>query len=168
MALPPFLAKIFAGKGSDLIKSVTDGLDGLITNKEELLKAKLEVEKEVNRHLEELAEDAYKTLELQYKDTADARAANVSIQGESPSWLAKNTAYIIDIFVMLIWASLTTYILAKFMNIIATDSRADFTGILGIWAGVTALATTVLNFHRGSSQGSATKQKTIDKMIDGK
>jgi hypothetical protein len=37
-------------------------------------------------------------------------------------------------------------------------------GVLGIYSGVTALATMIIQFHRGSSQGSRDKTQLIDKM----
>ena len=81
------------------------------------------------------------------------------------SWLAKNTAYIIDIFVVLVWGTLTMYILARFFNIIADDQKVDFSGILGVYAGVTAIATQIISFHRGSSQGSKAKTEEMARLI---
>jgi len=60
-----WLGKLLAGGASKLVDSVTNGLDNLITNKEELAAAKLEVQKEINRNMEVIMADATKQLEIE-------------------------------------------------------------------------------------------------------
>lgn len=94
---------------------------------------------------------------LDLQDVANSRGANVKIQeSQFASWMAKNVPYLIDMFIMIIWGSLTIYFAARFLNIIKTET-VDLSPLLGIYSGVTALATQVLNFHRGSSMGSRLK-----------
>ncbi len=85
---------------------------------------------------------------------------------EKNTWLSKNVAYCLDIFIILIWGLMTCYIVAKFLNIIKVSNTTDFSGVLGIYAGVTGLATQIVSFHRGSSRGSEDKSKQIDTMIN--
>lgn len=96
-------------------------------------------------------------LDQDYKDIANARDHDLKIQNsEFGSWMSKNVGYILDLFFCGIWGALTIYIVFSFMNLISSEG-VDMTSILAIWGGVTGLATTVLQFHRGSSQGSKTK-----------
>lgn len=167
MPLPKFLANIFGGGTSELIKSVDSIVDNLSFSNEEKAVLKAELSKNVNDHLEKMAGLTQVELESYMKDIADARAANVQIQNSaSASWLAKNVAYCLDMFVLLIWGSMTVYIVCKFLNIIKSQQGVDFSGVLGLYAGVTALATQIIGFHRGSSKGSEDKSKQIDTMIN--
>lgn len=110
---------------------------------------------------EELQEEQRKELlaaiNLDLQDLANAREANADIQASQfSSWMAKNIPYILDCFIMLIWGIMTTFIIAKAFNVIV-DAVIDWTPILGIYSGVTALATQIISFHRGSSSGSRMK-----------
>lgn len=97
-------------------------------------------------------------------DVADARSSNVHIQeSDKASWLSKNVAYMIDCFVLLIWGCLTIYLIATALKLLKS-SNVDLTGIYGLYASVTAVAMTIINFHRGSSAGSERKQKQLEKM----
>jgi len=74
--------------------------------------------------------------------------------------IAKYTPYIIDLFVSAIWGAMTIFIIAKALQpSIATE--ADFPTILGIYAAVTGVMSTVINFHRGSSEHSESKHDAI-------
>lgn len=160
------LSNIFSGGASKLVESVTNGLDNLITNKEELAAAKLAVDTEVNRHIEALEANATKELELQLKDVADARNANARIQeSDKASFWAKNTAYFLDVFIGLIWGSITMFLVAKALHL-AESVQADMTAVLSIYSTVTAIFMTCVNFHRSSSVGSQNKQKIIDNMMN--
>lgn len=161
----PIWDKLFGSGAKGLVDSVGTALDGLITNKEELAAAKLAAEKEVNRHIETIGANVTRELELQLQDVANSRDANVKIQeSEHASWLSKNTGYCLDVFITLIWAGLTFYIAAKYLNIIKMQAGVDFSGVWGLYASVTGLMTIVLSWHRGSSRGSAEKSATIEKM----
>lgn len=95
------------------------------------------------------------TLDLQ--DIANARTQNIEIQkSQFSSWWAKNLPYLMDAFFVLIWGALTIYIIGVALKLVHNDS-ADFNVVLGIYAAVCSKATMVLQFHRGSSQGSKLK-----------
>lgn len=104
---------------------------------------------------------------LENENTADARDMNTQIQQSvNASWFSKNIAFLIDAFVVLIWGAMTIYIIGKFLNIIKTTQGVDFSGVLGIYSGVTAMAMTILNFHRGSSVGSKENGAVMRRMLD--
>jgi hypothetical protein len=163
--MPTWLTKLFSTGGKAIVDSVGNILDEVITNKEEKAQKLLEIEKEVNRHIETLGIQANDELELQLKDVADSRANNTQIQNsDKASWLAKNISYCIDIFVAMIWGCMTAYIVGKWLNIIKSEATVDMTGVHGVYAAVCGMFTQVLSYHRGSSKGSEDKQKTIDLM----
>lgn len=94
---------------------------------------------------------------MDLQDLAHARESNTKIQEtQFASWMAKNIPYCIDIFIFLVWGGLTFWLAAKMLNIVDADG-VDMSGIWGMYSGVTALATQVLSFHRGSSMGSRLK-----------
>lgn len=96
-------------------------------------------------------------LQMDLADLDSARTSNANIQqSQFSSWMAKNVPYIIDCFVLLIWGVMTVFIIAKAFNMIK-DMAIDWTPILGIYSGVTAMATQIISFHRGSSAGSRLK-----------
>lgn len=102
-------------------------------------------------------------INLDLADLANARDSAVDIQqSQFSSRMAKNVPYFLDLFIMLIWGKMTIFIIAKAFNLIQ-DGQIDWAPILGIYSGVTALATQVISFHRGSSQGSRIKD-----LINGK
>lgn len=67
------LGKIFGTGAKEVVNSVGSVLDNLITTKAEKEAAKLEIEKEINRHFEALQSNATKELELELGDKANAR-----------------------------------------------------------------------------------------------
>jgi hypothetical protein len=168
MPLPGFLKDIFAGGAGKLVESVTNLIDVSKFSAEEKAEFELKLKAIANAHTVEMATLAQAELDSYLKDIADSRAANVAIQNsDKASWLSKNVAYCLDIFVLLIWGSMTIYIVAKFLNIIKSQQGVDFSGVLGLYAGVTALATQIIGFHRGSSKSSEDKSKQIERLSQG-
>lgn len=166
MPLPKILTNIFSGGASDLIKNIGEAVDRNVTNKEEAALIKLEVEKAAYTHTEKMAEITAQTFEAELKDIQDARGTNVKIQeSDKASWLSKNVAYMLDLFIFLIWGSMTVYLICVMLNFIKLNTGADTSGVLGVYSGITAIAMTVLTFHRGTSRGSEDKQKQINKMM---
>ena len=97
-------------------------------------------------------------IQLDRQDLINTRNTNAEIQkSEFSSWMAKNVPFLLDLFVFAIWGGLTLFIVAKFFNLVDNENKIDMTGILGIYAGVTGLATQVMSYHRGSSAGSKLK-----------
>lgn len=132
-------------------------------DKEEALKLANEAQ---SLHLQEeaLRQDEYKTM---LADTADARSLAIKLQGDKPSWLAKNMGFLLDIMTGLVWGTLTVVIALRQLKVVEIGG-ADFTGVLSLYATVTAVFMSSLNFHRGSTQTSRDKQKTIDHIMEKK
>jgi len=133
-------------------------------NKLGVAEAALAIEKEANRASETITAQANDLEKAYLADVQSARDANVHIQeSDKASWLAKNIAYCIDIWMALIWGIFTIYVAALWAKVISSTS-VDFTGILSLYSTVTAVFMITVNFHRGTSQGSADKQKLLDKL----
>ncbi len=93
-------------------------------------------------------------------NTANARDMAIKLAGEQSSWMAKNIGYCLDILVGSIWGALTIMIALRQLKLISIEG-ADFTGILSLYATVSAIFMTSLNFHRGSTQNGRTMQKQM-------
>ena len=80
--------------------------------------------------------------------------------------LSRNIAYYLALMVTTVWATMTLYITFKLLGIIKVQQGVDFSGILGIYAGVTGLATHIIGYYFGSSKGSDDKSKQIDTLMN--
>lgn len=153
--------KIFGTGVGEVLKPVSDILDNVITNKEEKIKAQAELEKVLNDYMIQKEQMANAAVEMYLKDTQDARQMNARVQeSEKASWLSKNIAYLIDLLLTLVWSGITVFLVARAINLIEVKS-VDLTSILSIYATVTAVFTTVLYFHRGTSKSSESKNEVI-------
>lgn len=158
--MPLNLKGLFSGG----LKGLGDTAKGIIAqvaeNKMTAAEADILLEKELNRHTEALEANAIKEMELQLADVANSRNTNQAIQeSDKASWMAKNVGYIIDL--TLIYSFLVSLGLLVFTTVPEGNKELFYMafGSLGTFAA------TSINWHRGSSQGSANKQSFIDKMI---
>lgn len=168
--IPPQLLAGIGEAATGLVKGIIGGkgLDGLFTSKEEkLAKAnelkalENEMAKAVEEKLLEYAKLNFEEAKAYLADTQDARMNNVKIQeSDKASWLAKNVAYIIDLFLTLLWGVVTIILFLKIFKIAAAD--VDMVSLMALHGTCTAVFMTVLNFHRGTSRGSEEKQKHLN------
>lgn len=106
-----------------------------------------------------LREIDLKEFELHNANTDSARNMNAKIQeSANASWLAKNTAYTLDIAIVA-----ATIFLAWFAFIKGVPEQNKELVYMALGSLIT-MCGTVLNFHRGSSQGSKDKANEIDKL----
>ena len=113
-----------------------------------------------NGELAQMANDT-KLVELSNANTDSARDMNAKIQeSDSASWLAKNTAYALDIGIVA-----STIFLAWFAFVKGVPEQNKELVYMALGSLIT-MCGTVLNFHRGSSQGSKDKGGEIQKMKD--
>jgi len=100
-------------------------------------------------------------LELEYAkldmaNTADARKMNSEIQNSTAaSWMSKNIAYVIDIAIV----SSTIGLTAMLMTSSVPQENKELA--LMAFGSLVTLCGTVVNFHRGSSQGSKDKSAKV-------
>ena len=116
----------------------------------EKAKAELEQMKE-NGELARMANET-KVLEISNANTDSARNMNAKVQeSANASWLAKNTAYALDIGIVS-----ATIFLAWFAFIKGVPEANKELVYMALGSLIT-MCGTVVNFHRGSSQGSKDK-----------
>lgn len=124
----------------------------LLDSQIEIMKIDFEKLKEDNRAKE------FVTIENN-KNTASARENNAKIQeSANASNLAKNTPYILDFFIVI-----STFVLGLLLFLTPIpEQNKDILNIL--FGTLLGLSVTVVNYHRGSSNGSASKSEIINKL----
>ena len=134
-------------------------IDKLIPDPEAKAKAQLELTKLAqDGELAKMANDT-KLFELNNANTDSARDMNAKVQeSTSASWLAKNTAYALDIGIVTATIFLAWF---AFMKGVPEANKELVYMALG---SLITMCGTVLNFHRGSSQGSKDKGGEIQKL----
>jgi hypothetical protein len=113
----------------------------------------------------ELAKMANETklVELDNANTDSARDMNAKVQeSTNASWLAKNTAYALDLGIVTATIFLAWF---AFMKGVPEANKELVYMALG---SLITMCGTVLNFHRGSSQGSKDKGSEIQKLKEQK
>ena len=165
----PGMKDAIAGWFKGGVTGIGDSVKGIIAqvaeNKIGLSEASLAIDKEINRASEAATELLLKDKTIQAElekayllDVQNARDANVKVQGDNPSWLAKNVAFLLDIAITTGFFSLIGMIAYK---VVPEQNKELFYMVVGIlgakWGDVVA-------FHRGSSKGSEDKGKIIDRM----
>ena len=138
-------------------------IDKLIPDPEAKAKAQMELAKMAqDGELAKMANDT-KLVELMNANTDSARDMNAKIQeSAAASWLAKNTAYALDIGIVTATIFLAWF---AFMKGVPEANKELVYMALG---SLITMCGTVLNFHRGSSQGSKDKGSEIQKLKDAK
>ena len=138
-------------------------IDKLIPDPEAKARAQLELSKMAqDGELAKMANET-KLLELNNANTDSARDMNAKVQeSTNASWLAKNTAYALDIGIVAATIFLAWF---AFMKGVPEANKELVYMALG---SLITMCGTVLNFHRGSSQGSKDKATEIQAMKDKK
>jgi len=155
------LTQIFSSGASTLVDSVGKVLDNVITTKEERGQLDNEIRKSEMQFQLEMQKLSLEEKQLVIGDTANARNREIQVlSAPNASWWTKNTQHLLAIGTVLI-TLIFFYILVFKPKSISTESRDIVLYILGI---LSAILTQIYSYYFGSSQGSAEKQKTIDKM----
>jgi hypothetical protein len=138
-------------------------IDKLIPDPEAKAKAQLELATLAqNGELAQMANDT-KLVELMNANTDSARDMNAKVQeSSSASWLAKNTAYALDIGIV------TATIFLAWFAFIKGVPEANKELVYMALGSLITMSGTILNFHRGSSQGSKDKGLDLQNMKDKK
>lgn len=159
----PGIKDAIAGILKGGLTGIGDSVKGIIQqvgdNKMAVSEAALAVEKEINRASETITAQANDLEKAYLADISNARDSNVKIQGETPSWLAKNVGYILDIAITTGFFSLIGMIAYK---VVPEENKELFYMVVGILG---AKWGDVVGFHRGTSKSSEEKQKTMDNIL---
>jgi hypothetical protein len=125
-----------------------------------LQELQIKKEEQLNEFVLAKRDQELKADAMAYADTANSRDTNARIQESTEaSWLAKNAGYILDFSI--VSATLVLIALMLFKSIPAENKEIAF-AMLG---SLVTLCGTVVQWHRGSSAGSAKKTDTLDRVI---
>jgi hypothetical protein len=141
------VADILPDKGAlGIIKNILDKTPDM----DPVVKA--EIERQLREHEAEL-------LRIEAQDRADARRMNSEIQtSASASRLSKIAAYIIDFSI--VGATIILLSLLFFKKIPSENKEIAYLAA----GSLLTLCGTIINFHRGTSQGSSQKNEIIKKL----
>jgi hypothetical protein len=153
----PMLATFATGPaGGLLVKTIADKFG--VADTVEAVTAAIQADPEAAA---KLAEIDIKEFELHNANTDSARKMNAEIQNSSfASFLAKNVAYIIDM--LIVSGALFLTLILFFKGVPESNEKLAYTALGSLWT----LVGTVVNFHRGSSQGSKDKGEENRKLKD--
>jgi hypothetical protein len=91
---------LFQGKVKEVLDSAFNGLDGIVTSKEELAKIRLQAEQEINRHVEAMEASALKEMEIHNAERKSARELQVAALGQTDIF-SKRFIYYLAAFIVL-------------------------------------------------------------------
>ena len=163
----PFIGKLIDDYGEKLVLQGVEKLTGIDLSKEELtpedkqkiMDSQIEI---MNIDFDKLKLETEAKLEdkrLDIQNTNNAQVMNTQIQAsEFSSKLAKNTAYIIDLVLVL---SLVVLVFCLFIFKLPIENKELAYTMFGSFL---MYVGTVINFHRGSSKGSNEKQELINQI----
>ena len=161
----PFIGKLIDDYGEKLVLQGVQKLTGIDLSKEELtnedkqkiMDSQIEIMKIDFEKLKLETEAKLEDKRLNIQNTNNAQVMNTQIQtSEFSSKLAKNTAYIIDLVLVL---SLVALVFCLFIFKLPIENKELAYTMFGSFL---MYVGTVINFHRGSSKGSNEKQELIN------
>lgn len=163
----PFIGKLIDDYGEKLVLQGVEKLTGIDLSKEELtpedkqkiMDSQIEIMKIDFEKLKLETEAKLEDKRLDIQNTNNAQVMNTQIQtSELSSKLAKNTAYIIDLVLVL---SLVVLVFCLFIFKLPIENKELAYTMFGSFL---MYVGTVINFHRGSSKGSNEKQELINQI----
>ena len=157
--MPNIFQKIFTGGAGELVDKVAGAVDRFVQTKEEKDELNLELRKVVSEELKAMEAEHTKQLEIYQKEMDSARNREIQIAtAEKAPLINKIVTPIIAIGVILL-----TFILFYVLMFKEVGNEKDIViYVLGV---LSAVCTQVISYYFGSSQGSAQKQKQLDKFI---
>ena len=160
------ILSLLAGLGIDFVKDlieekgdvlVTEGIKKVtgidLTKKKELTTEEILAIKEAEAQIRNLD---FEKLKLEFQNTDSARVMNSNIQtSANSSTLAKNAAYYIDFAIISATIFVGILLFAKSIP----DANKELAYMM--FGSLMTLSGTIINFHRGSTQGSRNKDDSI-------
>ena len=163
----PFIGKLIDDYGEKLVVTGIEKLTGIDLSKEELtnedkqkiMDSQIEIMKIDFEKIKLETEAKLEDKRLDIQNTNNAQVMNTQIQtSEFSSKLAKNTAYIIDLVLVL---SLVALVFCLFIFKLPIENKELAYTMFGSFL---MYVGTVVNFHRGRSKGSNEKQELINQI----
>lgn len=154
-----FLTDLFSGGASNLVNSVGNVLDKVVTTKGEKMQLDNEIKKAEMQFQVDMAKLSVEEKQMVYNDISSARAMNTAIEtSTTASWFSKNISPILALGTTLLTFSLFYILLFKKGLLDESGTKEIVLYILGV---LSAIVTQIFSFYFGSSLGSADKNKMI-------
>lgn len=151
-----FIDKLIGEVGLPLVKKGIKSITGIDLDDKELTPE--QKQKIMDSQIEIMKID-FEKLKLEYEDTINSRETNVKIQeSQNASWLAKNTAYILDFIVILS----TIFLGMMLFFVVIPQENMNIANIM--FGAMLSYCSTIFGWHRGSSKGSTDKQEIINQL----
>lgn len=158
--MPNIFQKIFSGGAGEIVDKVAGAVDRFVQTKEEKDAVNLEIRKVVSEELKAMEQEHTKQLEVYQKEMDSARNREIQVAtSEKAPLINKIVTPLIAMGVILL-----TFILFYVLMFKEVGNEKDI--IIYVLGVLSAICTQVISYYFGSSQGSAQKQKQIDKLIN--
>lgn len=158
--MPNIFQKIFSGGAGEIVDKVAGAVDRFVQTKEEKDAVNLEIRKVVSEELKAMEQEHTKQLEVYQKEMDSARNREIQVAtSEKAPLLNKIVTPIIAMGVILL-----TFILFYVLMFKQVGNEKDI--IIYVLGVLSAISTQIISYYFGSSQGSAQKQKQLDKLIN--
>lgn len=158
--MPNIFQKIFSGGAGEIVDKVAGAVDRFVQTKEEKDAVNLELRKIVSEELKAMEAEHTKQLEVYQKEMDSARNREIQIAtADKAPLINKIVTPLLALGVILL-----TFILFYVLMFKQVGNEKDI--IIYVLGVLSAISTQIISYYFGSSQGSAQKQKQIDKLIN--
>jgi hypothetical protein len=158
--MPNIFQKIFSGGAGEIVDKVAGAVDRFVQTKEEKDAVNLEIRKVVSEELKAMEQEHTKQLEVYQKEMDSARNREIQIAtADKAPLINKIVTPLLALGVILL-----TFILFYVLMFKQVGNEKDI--IIYVLGVLSAISTQIVSYYFGSSQGSAQKQKQIDKLIN--
>jgi hypothetical protein len=158
--MPNIFQKIFSGGAGEIVDKVAGAVDRFVQTKEEKDAVNLEIRKVVSEELKAMEVEHTKQLEVYQKEMDSARNREIQIAtAEKAPLINKIVTPLLALGVILL-----TFILFYVLMFKQVGNEKDI--IIYVLGVLSAISTQIVSYYFGSSQGSAQKQKQLDKLIN--
>lgn len=151
-----FLTSLFSGGAGNLIKSVGDAVDQMVTSDQERLELENESRRAEMEHKTEMRSLDVKETGLYLQDSASARDFQARVQeSENAGWLAKNIQPILAL--LLVVLTFAMFGRALFGNIDPNSNESTIT--MMILGALVSIDTQIVSYFFGASRDSGENAK---------
>jgi len=158
--MPNIFQKIFSGGAGEIVDKVAGAVDRFVQTKEEKDAVNLEIRKVVSEELKAMEHEHTKQLEVYQREMDSARNREIQIAtADKAPLINKIVTPLLALGVILL-----TFILFYVLMFKQVGNEKDI--IIYVLGVLSAISTQIVSYYFGSSQGSAQKQKQIDKLIN--
>ncbi len=158
--MPNIFQKIFSGGAGEIVDKVAGAVDRFVQTKEEKDAVNLEIRKVVSEELKAMEQEHTKQLEVYQREMDSARNREIQIAtADKAPLINKIVTPLLAMGVILL-----TFILFYVLMFKQVGNEKDI--IIYVLGVLSAISTQIVSYYFGSSQGSAQKQKQLDKLIN--